>query len=142
MEIIDLIHVRTEDPMIQMPFIHPRHIDVVILRNPRTVIVSDTEKDVNDPLVSVPVENSRHDDHPVHEVTPNHRSLVTVLIVEKMKDISINLKVDGTRIIRLVIRRVRRRMENANILSIKLIYSMSLVYTVLMDVFVTFGYMC
>jgi hypothetical protein len=128
-----------------MPSIHPRHTDVVNLRSPQTGIVSDTEKekDVNDLLVSVPMENSPRDDHPVHEVIPNHQSLATVRIVEKMKDIFISLKVDGTRTIRLAIRRARRRMANADFIqSIKLIYSMSPVCTVLMDVFLAFGYIC
>ena len=90
MEIIDLILVHIEDPMIRMRFVHPRHIDVVILRNHPTVIVTDTEKDVNVLLVSVPPENSPHDDHLVHEVIPNHQFLATVLNVEKMMDIFIN----------------------------------------------------
>jgi hypothetical protein len=142
MEIIDLIRVHIEDPMIQMPFIPPRHVDVVIPRNPRTVIVSDTEKDVNVLLVSDPLENSPHDDHLVHEVIPNHQFLAIVLNVEKMTGIFINPEVDGTRMIRPVIRGVRRRrMENVGFIqSIKLICSMLLVYTVLMDVFPAFDY--
>jgi len=122
MEIIDLILVHIEDRMIRMRFVHPRHIDVVILRNHPTVIVTDTEKDVNVLLASVPPENSPHDDHLVHEVIPNHQFLATVLNVEKKMDIFINIEVDGTRMIRLVIRR-RRRMENVDFIqSIKSIY--------------------
>lgn len=140
MEIIDLIRVPIGDPTIQMPHVHPRHIDVVIHRNTRTGIVSDIEKDVNVLLVSVPLENNPHEDHLVHEVIPNHQFLTTVLNVEKMMDIFINLEVDGTRMIRPVIkpviRRLRQQVENVGFIqSIKSIYSMSLV---LMDVFPCF----
>jgi hypothetical protein len=122
-----------------MRFAHPPHIDAVIIRNHRTVIVNDTGKDENVLLVSVPLENSPHDDHLVHEVILNHHFLATGLSDEKMKDLFINLEVDGTRMIRAVIRKVRRRMENVDFIqSIKLIYSMSLVCTVLTDVFPIF----
>ena len=100
MEITDLILVHQEDPMIQMRFGHQQHIDVVILRNSRTGTVNDTAKGVNVRLVTVPLERGPHDDLLVHEVIRNHRSLATLLNVEMMMDISINLEVDGTRMIK------------------------------------------
>ena len=143
MEISDLILVHREDPMIQIRFVHPQHIDVVILRNPRTVTVNDAEKGVNVLLVTIPLENDPHDDLLVHEVIQNHQCLAILLNVEMMMDISINLEVDGTRMIKRAIRRVLRQ-QTVNVGSIQLIksiYSMSPVYTVLMDVFsLTFNY--